>query len=159
MLSVSRLCERPNLIRPDSVRKTLTYLPAIVLGIATAILLTTRPDIEQYLNEHVPGNHMPDAFNELNETTPYFMLFATTTLIMAGRLVRQGQYVLFLPLLFGPLICIAGWLATEDFGDPNWFHLSALSTIGMLVSSAVTFMLAIADPKTTEPSVATKPPS
>ena len=132
------------------MRKTLTHLPAIAFGTATAILLTTRPNIERYLSEHAPGKHMPDAFNELNETMPYFMLFATTTLILAGRLVRQKQHVLFLPLLFGPFGCIAGWLATEDFGDPNWFHLSALLTIGMLVSSAVTFLLSNADTKTTE---------
>jgi hypothetical protein len=131
--------------------KVLTHLPAIVFGIATGILLATRPDIEKYLNEHVPGSHMPDAFNDLNETSPYLMLFATTTLMLAGRLVRQGQYVLFLPLLFGPLICIAGWLVTENFRDPNWFHLSALMTIGMFVSSVVTFVLVIANPKTTEP--------
>ena len=135
------------------MRKALTHLPAIAFGIATGVFLATQPDVEKYLKEHVPGNHMPDAFNELNETAPYLTLFATTTLMLAGRLVRQGQYVLFLPLLFGPLICIAGWLVTENFRDPNWFHLSALMTIGMLVSSVVTFVLVIviANPKTTEP--------
>jgi hypothetical protein len=131
------------LIRCDSVANTLTHVPAIVFGIATAILLTTQPDIEECLKQHVRGNHMSDAFNNLNETAPYFFLFATTTSMLAGRLVRQGQYILFLPLLFGPVICVAGWVATENFDDPNWFHLSALTTIGMLVSSAVTFVLAI----------------
>lgn len=131
--------------------KALTHLPAIAFGVASGLFLAMKPDVEKYLKEHVPGNHMPDAFNELNETTPYFMLFATTTLMLAGRLVRQGHYVLFLPLLFGPLMCIAGWLVTENFGDPNWFHLSALMTIGMFVSSIVTFLLVIANPKTVEP--------
>lgn len=131
--------------------KSLTYLPAIAFGIATGLFLAMQPDVAKYLKEHVPGNHMPDAFNGLNETTPYLLLFATTTFLIAGRLVRQGHYVLFLPLLFGPLICIAGWLVTENFGDPNWFHLSALMTIGMFVSSVVTFLLMIANSKTAEP--------
>jgi hypothetical protein len=59
--------------------KALTHLPAIAFGIASGLFLAMQPDVEKYLKEHVPGNHMSEAFNELNETTPYFMLFATGT--------------------------------------------------------------------------------
>lgn len=105
------------------------------------MLLATRPDIEKYLSEHAPGNPMPDAFKGLNETIPSVLLFAAITFALAGQIARNGKRELFLPLLFGPSICIIGWLATENFRDPNWFHLTAMTTLGMLVSSTVTFVL------------------
>jgi hypothetical protein len=131
--------------RAWSVSHSLSYLPAIIFGAATSMMLILRPNIERYLTEIAPGNHMPDAFRELNEVMPFFLLFGTTTAILAGRLVRRRQPSLFIPLLFGPLLCIAWWSATENFADPNWFHLFALSTIGMVVSTLVTFLLSIAD--------------
>lgn len=84
---------------------------------------------------------MPDAFKGLNETIPFVLVFATITCALAGQIARNGKRTLLLPLLFGPSICVLGWLATENFHDPNWFQLTALSTIGMIVSSTVTFVL------------------
>ncbi len=41
---------------------------------------------------------------------------------------------------------------TENFDDPNWFHLFALTTIGMLLSCATTAVLLVATKKTVEKS-------
>ena len=143
----------------DSVPKQLTHLPALVFGLATLVLFVARPNIERYLNKHAPDNHMPDAFNGLNDVIPTFIFFVTTTLMLAGQFLRNRQYRLFLPLFFGPFICVAGWFLTDNFADPNWFHLFALSTIGMLVSSMVSVVLSILDTKATEPSDAPKLPT
>jgi hypothetical protein len=101
----------------------------------------------------MPGNPMPDAFNGLNGTTTVFMLFVTVTLLIAMRIETKRRCVLLLPLLFGPTACFTGWCLTENFEDPNWFHLFALCTIGMLVSCLVTVTLLVTNNETTEPAI------
>lgn len=128
--------------------QTLAFLAAIV----SFCLYSTRPDLERYLKQNVPGNPMPDAFNGLNNAMPVFMLFVMATILVSLWIERKRQQVLWIPLLFGPSACFAGWSVTENFDDPNWFHLLALTTIGMLVSCAVTAVLLIATKKTTEQS-------
>lgn len=122
---------------------------AIVAALFTVFLFALKPDIEQYLKQNVPGNPMPDAFNGLNGSIPIFMLLVTATLQLVTRLNRKRQNLLFLPLLFGPFVCSVGWYLTEDLSDPNWFHLFAITTIGMLVSSVVTALLSLVEKKTT----------
>ena len=90
---------------------------------------------------------MPDAFKGLNSSIPIFLVFLTGTLLIVARIDRKRQYSLLLPLLFGPSICVAGWYVTENLNDPEWFLLFACTTIGMLVSCAVTASLSIADKK------------
>ncbi len=120
--------------------QTLAFLAAIV----SFCLYSTHPDLERYLKQNVPGNPMPDAFNGLNNAMPVFMLFVMATILVSLWIERKCQQVLWIPLLFGPSACFAGWSVTENFDDPNWFHLLALTTIGMLVSCAVTAVLLIA---------------
>ena len=96
---------------------------------------------------------MPDAFHGLNGILAIFMLLVTATTLLMTAIEMRRQYVLLIPLLFGPAACFAGWLLTENFNDPNWFLLLAPATIGMLVSCAVTFVLLIATKKTTEQSI------
>ena len=127
---------------------------ALLASLLSICLIALRPDIETILKQNVPGNPMPDAFNGLNGSIPIFMVFIAGTFLLLIRIVRKRLYSLLLPLLFGPSACFAGWYLTENWNDPNWFHLFAITTIGMLVSCAVTFiLLAIEAKKTTEQTI------
>ena len=86
--------------------------------------------------------------HRLNNSIPINLLFVTGTLLLLARITRKRQYVLLLPLLFGPTSCLVGWYLTENMSDPNWFHLFAITTIGMFVSCAVTALLSIVSRKT-----------
>ncbi len=110
----------------------------ITAAIVSFGLILLRPDIERYLKQYMPGQHMPDAFHGLNGTMTVFMLLVTATLLLAIRIETKRKTALLLPLLFGPIACLVGWCLTENFSDPNWFHLFALTTLGMLVSCVVT---------------------
>ena len=132
------------------VRLRLLQLLAFSAAIVSFCLFSMRPDFERYLKQNSFGNPMPDAFNGLNNALPIFMLFITATAFLSLWIERKRQHVLWIPLLFGPSACFAGWSVTENFNDPNWFHLLALTTIGMLVSCAVTAVMLIATKKTTE---------
>ena len=125
---------------------------ALIAALFTLGLFVVRPDIERHLEQNSPGHHMPDAFHGLNGILAIFMLLVTATTLLMTTIETRRQYVLLIPLLFGPTACFAGWLLTENFNDPNWFLLLAPATIGMIVSCAVTFVLLIATRKTTEPS-------
>jgi len=129
----------------------LTQGLAIFSALVSFCLFAAKPDIERYLTQNVPGTSMPDAFNGLNDSIPTFLLFVTGTLLLLARINRKRQYVLLLPLLFGPFACFVGWYLTENLSDPNWFDLFATTTIGMRVSCAVTALLSIASKKTTKP--------
>lgn len=114
----------------------------LVCAIWTVILLVSRPDIERFLSQTIPGRHMPDAFDRLNDAVPIFCIFLTASLVVSIRLTMRQLYSLFIPLIAGPTMCVTGWYLTENFDDPNWFQLFALATIGMLVSCLVTSVLA-----------------
>jgi len=129
----------------------LTQGIAIFSALVSFYLFAAKPDIESCLKQNVPWTSMPDAFNGLNDSIPIFMLFVTGTLLLLARINKKRQCVLLLPLLFGPFACFAGWYLTENLNDPNWFHLFATKTIGMLVSCAATALLSIASKKTTKP--------
>lgn len=126
---------------------------ALIAALFTLGLFIVRPDIERYLKQNLPGHHMPDAFHGLNGILAIFMLFVTATTLLMTTIEARRQYVLLIPLLFGPTACFAVWLLTENISDPNWFLLLAPTTIGMLVSCAVTFVLLIATRRTTEQSI------
>jgi hypothetical protein len=130
---------------------------ALIAALFSLGLFLVRPDIERYLELNLPGHHMPDAFRGLNGIIAIFMLFVTATVLLVLRIETRRLYVLLIPLLFGPTACLTGWFLTENFDDPNWFLLFAPTTIGMLVSCAVTFVLLIATRKTTEQLLDTKP--
>jgi hypothetical protein len=125
---------------------------AIITAFFSVCLFAVKPNIERFLSLRWPGNPMPDAFKGLNGAIPLFMVFVTASLLLAARICRTHQIVLFIPLMFGPLACFVGWYLTENFSDPSWFDLFALTTIGMLVSCSVTALLSIATNKTTEQS-------
>ena len=110
-------------------------------AILTATLMSLRPDIERFLNQAVSVRHMPDAFNPLNKSIPFFMIHVTASFALSLWITIRQQYLLFIPLVTGPIMCLVGWYLTEDFADPNWFHLFALTTIGMFVSCLVTSVL------------------
>ena len=131
-----------------SVLLRLTQGFAIFTALVSFYLFAPKPNIESYLSHNVPWTSMPDAFNGLNNSIPINMLFATGTLLLLARITRKRQYALLLPLLFGPTSCLVGWYMTENMNDPNWFHLFALTTIGMLVSCTVTALLSIVSQKT-----------
>jgi len=135
------------------VRLRLIQGGVLLSAVVSFLLFFMRPDIERYLKENAPGNPMPDAFNGLNGSLVIFMFFVTITLLLGLGIERKRNYILLIPLLFGPSACFAGWYLTENFNDPNWFHLFALTTIGMLVSCAMTAILLIATKKTTEQSI------
>ena len=90
-------------------RRGLPQGLAIVAALFTVLLFALKLDIEQYLKQNVPGNPMPDAFNGLNGSIPIFMLLVTATLQLVTRLIRKRLYLLLLPLLFGPFVCLVGW--------------------------------------------------
>ncbi len=92
---------------------------------------------------HAPGQHMPDAFANLNGSIPVFMVMLTATSAILLWLTANQRRGLLIPLAAGPTMCFVGWWVSEDFVDPNWFHLFALTTIGMIVSCAVTLLLAL----------------
>ena len=127
------------------MRQRLLQGLAIFATLFSALVLLLRPDIERHLKTSVPGNPMPDAFNGLNGSIPIFMILGTATLILISRIDRKRQYKLLLPLLFGPIACVVGWYLTENLNEPNWFHLFATTTIGMLVSCSITALMSIAD--------------
>lgn len=135
------------------VRIRLLNVLAFIAAIVSLCLFTRPPDVERYLKQNAIGNPMPDAFNGLNSIIPVFMLLVTITMLLSLWIERKVQPILWIPLLFGPLACFAGWSMTENFHDPNWFHLFALTTIGMLVSCATTAVLLVATKKTTEQSI------
>jgi uncharacterized membrane protein len=125
------------------VRLRLLQGLAFFVAIFSFGLFSVRPNIERYL----PGNPMPDAFNGLNNAMPVFMLFITATILVVLWIERKRQHVLLVPLLFGPSACFARWCLTENFNDPTWFHLFALTIMGMMVSCAVVVVLLIAPRK------------
>ncbi|AMV34964.1 hypothetical protein VN12_22750 [Pirellula sp. SH-Sr6A] len=100
---------------------------------------------------------MPDAFRGLNGMLAIFMMFVTATTLLAIAIETRRQYVLFIPLLFGPSACFVGWFLTENFNDPNWFLLIAPTTVGMVVSCAVTFVMLIATRKKRNKPLDAKP--
>ncbi len=132
-----------NMVSLVSIRATQAL--ALITSLASVCLFAAEPDIEHYLSQNAPGNPMPDAFNGLNGSIPLFMVLLSGTSLLATRLTRKHQYVLFLPLLFWPTACFFGWCLTENFDDPSWFHLFAVTAIGMLVSCPVTAVLSILD--------------
>jgi hypothetical protein len=132
------------------VRIRILQVLAFFAAIVSLCLFAMPTDVERFLKQNAPGQPMPDAFNELNNVIPVFMLFVTATMLLSLWIERKVQPALWIPLVFGPSACFAGWGVTENFDDPNWFHLFALTTIGMLVSCAVTAVLLIATKKTTE---------
>jgi cytochrome bd-type quinol oxidase subunit 1 len=136
------------------VRLRLIQGFALIAALVSLGLFLVRPDIERYLEQNLPGHHMPDAFHGLNGIMAIFMLFVTATVLLVMRIETRRQYVLLIPLLFGPTACITGWFLTENLNDPNWFLLFAPTTIGMLVSCAVTTILSIVTKKSTEQRVA-----
>jgi len=135
------------------VRLRLIQGLALISALVSLSLICIRPDIERYLKQNMPGNPMPDAFRGLNGTMTMFTLFVTATAVLALRIEIKRRYVLLLPLMFGPTACFTGWCLTENFNDPNWFHLFALTTIGMLVSCLVTAILSAVTKKTTEQTI------
>ena len=135
-------------MRTSFVLLRLTQGLAIFTALVSICLFAAKPDIEAYLKQNVPWTSMPDAFNGLNNSIPINLLFVTGTLLLLARITRKRQYVLLLPLLFGPTSCLVGWYLTENMSDPNWFHLFAITTIGMFVSCAVTALLSIVSRKT-----------
>lgn len=128
----------------------------LVCTLWTVILFVSRPDIERFLSQTIPGRHMPDAFDHLNDAVPIFFIFLTASLVVSLRLTLRQLYSLFIPLIAGPAMCVVGWYLTENFDDPNWFHLFAFATIGMLVSCLVTSVLAGMSKNPTEPRIAPK---
>ena len=140
------------------VRVSVWLLGAVTLActIWTVFLFVSRPDIERFLNQTIPGSHMPDAFDRLNDSVPIFFIFLTASLVVSLRLTMRQLYSLFTPLIAGPAMCVVGWFLTENFDDPNWFHLFALATVGMLVSCLVTSVLAGLSNNPTEPRIAPK---
>jgi hypothetical protein len=148
----------PQPTKSSTVRVGVWLLGAVTLAsiIWTVFLFVSRPDIERFLTQTIPGRHMPDAFDRLNESVPIFFIFLTISLVVMLLLALKQLYSLFIPLIAGPAMCVVGWYMTENFDDPNWFHLFALATIGMLVSCLVTTVLAGMSKKTTEPRIAPK---
>ncbi len=126
------------------MRLRLIQVLTAVAALFSVYLYTQRPDIEQYSKLYFPGNPKPDAFNGLNKAIPLLMVMITVSLLLAARINGRRQFVLYLPLSFGPSACLVGWYVTEDLSDPNWFDLTALATIGMLVSCAITTLLSFA---------------
>lgn len=123
----------------------------LVCAIWTVFLFVSRPDIERFLIQTIPGRHMPDAFDHLNDAVPIFFIFLSVSLFVSLRLIVRHLYSLFIPLIAGPAMCVVGWYSTENFDDPNWSQLFALLTIGMLVSCLVTGVLAGMSENPTEP--------
>lgn len=132
------------------VRIRILQVLAFFAAIVSFCLFAIPTDVERFLKQNTPGKPMSDAFDGLNNVKPVFMLFVTATMLLALWIERKVQPILWISLLFGPSACLAGWSVTENFDDANWFHLFALTTIGMLVSCAVTAVLLIATKKTTE---------
>ncbi len=134
------------------VRIRLLQVLASIAGVVSLCLFTMPPDVERYLEQKRDWQPHADAFNGLNNIVPVFMLFVTATMLLSLWIERKVQPILWIPLLFGPSACFAGWSMTENFDDPNWFHLFALTTIGMLLSCATTAVLLVATKKTVEKS-------
>lgn len=126
---------------------------ALIAALFSLGLFLVRPDIERYLEQNLPGHHMTDAFRGLNGILAIFILFVSATTLLMMTIEKRRHYVMLIPLLFGPTACLVGWFLTENLNDPNWFLLLAPTTIGMLVSCAVTFVLLVATRKTTVQSI------
>lgn len=114
---------------------------AVTFATIFALLLLLKPDIEGFLYDSLPGRHMPDAFDHLNESVPVFVALSTASLALLSIVTFKKQYLLIVALAAGPIISVLGWLATENFEDPNWSHLVGLGTIGMWVSCMATLWL------------------
>lgn len=147
---------RPPLTSEQGRSLTPRWLPhlagalAVLSAVVFTLLLVLKPDIEQYLADSMPGNHMPDAFDHLNRSIPIFFALMTISLALLFAITLKERYSLIVPLLAGPMIASGAWLFTENFQDPNWFHFVATSSMGMLVSCLATSFLAILPTKSTE---------
>lgn len=138
-------------ISPDApIRSRKRQLLICVVGILSAVsaaifaaLILVRFDLEQALSESMPGYHMPDAFDHLNKAVPMVVALASVSLALLRAVIVSERDVLIVPLFAGPVMCVLGWFVVEDLRDPNWSHLGALSSLGMLVSCVVTSALAL----------------
>ena len=132
---------------PVCLVSTVTF----VCAVGTSYLFVYRPDVEQFLMETIPGRHLPDAFDHVNDAVSLFCILLTASLVVSLWLTLKQLHSLFIPLTAGPALCVVGWYLTENFDDPNWSHLFSLATIGMLASCVVTSVLAGMSKSSTEP--------
>lgn len=128
---------------PIRLLSVLLKLLAGASVMATILIFATSPNLEEFFREYAPWHSMPDAFDHLNGTIPIFMLFMSITLVLLNWIDSLRRPVLAVPALAGPTMAVVGWLMTADLGDPNWFELFALTTIGLFVSGLVTFLLTL----------------
>lgn len=136
----------------------LAQSSAFATTLISFYILATKPDFERYLIENAPGNPMTDAFNGLNKMIPVFMILLAGTVIVFAIIYQTRKYIFMIPLLFGPMICFVGWYVTENFEDPSWFHMVAITAVGMLVSCPITTILLIADKLQQYNSMDRRPP-
>lgn len=127
---------------PSAIVFLLWSLTAINILLA-ALVLFLEPDVESFLAYNLPGPHMPDAFKHLNQNMPMTMILVATSSALAAWNAMQRRYKMLVPLFAGPGMCFIGWYMTENWDDPFWFDLVALTSLGMLVSCAVTTVLMI----------------
>lgn len=122
---------RPPLTSEQGRSLTPRWLPhlagalAVLSAVVFALLLVLKPDVERYLADSMPGNHMQDAFDHLNRSIPIFVGLMTISLALLFAITLKERYSLVVPLLAGPMIGLMGWLVTENFQDQNWFHFVA----------------------------------
>lgn len=126
---------------PPSALVPVLWALTSVNALLAALVLFLEPNVESFLAYNLPGPHMPNAFKHLNQNMPMTMILVATNSALAAKNVMQRRYKMLMPLFAGPGMCFIGWYMTENWDDPSWFHLVALTSLGMLIACAITAVL------------------
>ena len=126
------------------VTAVLILLPVIAFSV---LLLIAVPDLETWLKIKTEGFSRHDAFKGLTGVAPVFAFVLGATSLVAAYFVITHKSQYLLPMSAGPLFGIFSYLPVNGLTDPEWCALVALLTIGMMVATPVTILLAVRDRK------------
>jgi len=120
---------------------TASELLAVVLLVLSWIVVAAgvflgQGDVESLLLRIAPPSH-PDAFDGINSIVYVFFGLHTVLSFVGWMAVTNRRKDVLLVLLVGPALTIALNGATQDWSDPAWFTIVAVSGIGWLVGIVV----------------------
>lgn len=111
----------------------LIALPPALLAL---FLMFNQGDVEAYLLSATEPA-FPDAYRNLNSGFWTALTVFSCQSLIAMAVTLRNKRLLLIPLYTGTFIGACLFMLTFDPGDPHWFHLVALLSVGTFVSNLV----------------------
>jgi hypothetical protein len=123
-------------------RVVLWNLLAVLAGSVTMFGILPEPlfDAEEWLWRHFHPTHA-DAFKSVNTllSRPALAIFVTWFGV-ASSLFAAKRFNLLIVNVLGPVVATLIIFPFEDLGDPEWFKIGAVTTIGCFIGLLVTWL-------------------